>query len=257
MKKITSEDNRIYKNLKQLQVKKYRDRAGEYLIEGENAIREAIRNGAEIVSLAVREDRESLYKDMFGEEISGGLVLDGKLFDKLSQTDTSQGILASVRKPDYSNKALPEGNIVVLDRLQDPGNIGTIIRTCDAAGISAVIAIKGTADVYSPKVVRSAAGSLFRVPVFEAVETQQAVRMLKEAGRTIIGTSFDTDVMYYEQNMRNNIAIVIGNEGNGMSEEFMQACDVNIKIPMKGNIESLNAAVAAGILIYETIRQER
>lgn len=256
MKKITSDDNKNIKYLRQLQQKKYRDREGVYLIEGENAVREAAENGIVPVMTAVDEERLDLYKGMFGDYISDAFVLPPRLFSKVCATETSQGIVSAVRKKPVPDK-LPEGSVVVLDRLQDPGNIGTIIRTCDAAGIAAVIAVKGCADIYSPKTVRSAAGSVFRVPVYEGSDTGTVIGLLKAAGKNIIGTSFDTSVMYYDVDMTGDIAIVIGNEGNGMSDEFMDACDVSVRIPMKGKTESLNASVAAGILIYETIRQER
>lgn len=256
MKKITSDENKNLKYLKQLQLKKYRDRERVYLIEGENAVREAMINGVSPVLVAVDEDKQELYSEMFGGFIDDALLLPSRLFSKVCATSTSQGIVAAVPKNAAPEK-LPAGPVVVLDRLQDPGNIGTIIRTCDAAGISAVIAVKGCADIYSPKTVRSAAGSVFRVPVYDGLDTGVVIELLKAAGRKIIGTSFNTSHMYYDVDMTGDTAIVIGNEGNGMSGEFMDACDVSVKIPMKGTIESLNASVAAGILIYETIRQER
>ena len=117
--------------------------------------------------------------------------------------------------------------------------------------------IKGTADIYSPKVVRAAAGSVFRIPAYYTAGAHEGVKLLKDSGLQIIGTGFDTDNMYYDVDMRRNTAVVIGNEGNGISEEMAALCDRTVKIPMHGNIESLNAAVAAGILIYESIRQER
>lgn len=256
MKKIISEDNRQVKLLRQLGTRKYRDRERLYLIEGENALREAKLLGIIPKVVAVNEEKADFYSDMFGGFIEDAIILPTKLFQRISATDTSQGIMAAVPMP--FNERLPDkGSVVVLDRLQDPGNIGTIIRTCDAAGISAVMAIKGTADIYSPKTVRAAAGSVFRIPVFDNMSTEEAVNRLKQSGRKIIGTTFDTDKLYYDIDMTGDIAIVIGNEGNGMSEEMIEACDINVKIPMNGTIESLNASVAAGILIYETIRQER
>ena len=183
------------------------------------------------------------------------------LFNRLAQTESSQGIMAAVRIPQLTQQQFMEhiagGNVIVLDRLQDPGNIGTILRTCDAAGYRGAVMIKGTADIYSPKVVRAAAGSVFRIPAYYTAGARYGVKLLKDAGLQIIGTGFDTEDMYYDVDMRRNTAVVIGNEGNGISEEMAALCDRTVKIPMRGNIESLNAAVAAGILIYESIRQER
>lgn len=145
--------------------------------------------------------------------------------------------------------------MIVLDRLQDPGNIGTILRTADAAGFCGAILIKGTADIFSPKIVRATAGSLFRLPVFMAESPEQAINMLRKYGKKIICTAPDCCNNYYDVDMQNDAAVIIGNEGNGVSDEFLIKSDYLVKIPMQGTIESLNAAVSAGILMYESVRQ--
>lgn len=261
MKQITSSDNRICRLIRQLDSRKHREKHRLYLIEGENLIEEAFKNNADIEFIAVAADRLGYYEDMFGDRLSDGYVLENRLFDQLAPTKTSQGIMAAVRIPELTRQQFLEiiegGNVVVLDRLQDPGNIGTILRTCDAAGYKGAVLIKGTADIYSPKVVRAAAGSVFRIPAYYTAGARSGVELLKRTGKQIIGTGFDTELMYYDVDMRSNIAVVIGNEGNGISDEMAALCDRIVKIPMHGSIESLNAAVAAGILIYESIRQER
>lgn len=143
--------------------------------------------------------------------------------------------------------------MLILDRLQDPGNIGTMIRTAEAAGYSAIIAIKGTGDVTSPKVVRAAAGSVLRMPFFLAGSAGEAAEIVKSAGKKLVGTCITEAVPFYEVDMSSNTALIIGNEGNGMSDEFAALADTNIMIPMKGQIESLNAAVAAGIIMYNSM----
>ena len=281
MKEITSKDNRIFKSFEQLLQKKYRDRSGEYLIEGENLVAEAIRNGAEIRTIFVRADRAEDYADLVASAMADAGSLAGQthrpsafslaeaLFDRLSQTETSQGIIASVRKPEHRKQeflgpdargasgrggSAPRGNFLVLDRLQDPGNIGTIIRTADAAGYKLVIALKGTADIFSSKTVRAATGSLFRMPVVFMDSNQELVEFTRAAGKKLVATCFDTDRYYYDENLTDNIALIIGNEGNGICQELIESSDLRIKIPMHGNIESLNASVAAGILMYESVR---
>ena len=255
--KIESQDNRIIKKCIKLQSKKFRDKEGEYLIEGPNLVEEAVKNGAKIKAILVKDGYEPEIKlpdvDIY--------FLGNRLFSKISMTTTPQGIMAIVEKENSSlediSKDDKDGNILVLDKLQDPGNVGTIIRTADAAGYSAIIAMKGTIDIYSPKVVRSAAGSLFRVPIVFIDDYEELKRQLKLMSKTIVATGFDTELMYYQEDLSKNIALVIGNEGNGVDKDLLTMADKVVKIPMHGNIESLNAAVACGILMYERNRNAR
>ena len=186
--------------------------------------------------------------------------MDAGIFDKLAQTVTSQGILAIVakeaaRKEDFIN--LLGSNFIVLDRLQDPGNIGTILRTADAAGYKLAILMKGTADVYAPKVVRAATGSLFRMPVVSMASAKELAEFTGAAGKKLTATCLDARRWYYDEDLTHDIALIIGNEGNGISRDLIESSDIQIKIPMQGNIESLNAAVAAGVLMYEAMRGKR
>ena len=253
MREISSKDNKIFRLCQQLSHKKYRDKLGLYLIEGENLLEEAVKNGAAIKTvLMCRDYRGSL----FGTE-DKAFCLSDKLFEQLSQTETTQGIMAIVEKPELSPDLFLNrggGNFIVLDRLQDPGNIGTILRTADAAGYELAIVMKGTADVFSPKAVRAATGSLFRMPVVFMDSVDELMEFTRAAGKKLAATSFDTDRYYYDEDLRENIALIIGNEGGGISRELMESSDLKIKIPMHGNIESLNASVAAGILMYEAVR---
>ena len=253
MRKITSKDNKIVKLCEQLAQKKHRDKLALYLIEGENLVEEAVKNGAGIQTVLVREGYSGKLSGLEEEAFE----LDARLFDKLAQTETSQGIIAIVNKPQISREQFigdAGGNFVVLDRLQDPGNIGTILRTADAAGYKLAVVMKGTADVFSPKVVRAATGSLFRMPVVFMDSEEELLEFTRAAGKKTVATCFDTDLYYYDVNLKENIALIIGNEGNGISESLIASSDLKIKIPMHGNIESLNASVAAGILMYEAVR---
>ena len=255
MREISSKDNKIFRLCEQLSHKKYRDKLGLYLIEGENLLEEAVKNGAAIKTvLMCRDYRGSL----FGTE-DKSFCLSDKLFEQLSQTETTQGIMAVVEKPEFSPDRFIDrggGNFIVLDRLQDPGNIGTILRTADAAGYELAIVMKGTADVFSPKVVRAATGSLFRMPVVFMDSVDELMEFTRAAGKKLVATCFDTDRYYYDENLKENIALIIGNEGSGISRELIECSDLKIKIPMHGNIESLNASVAAGILMYEAVRPQ-
>lgn len=262
MKKVTSRDNRIVKLCKQLLQRKYRDRTGMYLIEGPNLVKDALLLGVPLEAIVVREGYLFEGRDFAPCDMPKDVEtveLAQQLFEELTGTEHSQGIMAiacreSLSAAEFFRRAGDDGNIVVLDRLQDPGNIGTIIRTADAAGYRGVVAIKGCSDIFSPKVVRAAAGSVFRVPVLIAETPEQAAGQLKKMGRRLIATCFDTDKRYYDIDMKRGIALIIGNEGNGISRELLELSDERVKIPMTGSIDSLNAAVAAGILMYEAQR---
>lgn len=255
MKKITSKENQIFKLCSKLAQRKHRDEEGLYLAEGEKVVQEAIRTGQSIKWILLSD--ECHIPQAFPAET---VFMEGRLFSRLAQTKTTQGIMAVIEKRELTEEGFLEqidrksGNVILLDRLQDPGNIGTIIRTADAAGYSGVMTIKGTADLYSSKIVRAAAGSLFRMPVFSADSPKQATALLERAGKTIFATGFDTELYYYDVDMRRNIGLIIGNEGSGISPELMNLAHRIIKIPMDGDIDSLNASVAAGILMYESMR---
>lgn len=253
MREIRSKDNRIFKECQKLSQKKYRDREGLYLIEGENLIGEVPQT--DLVYIICSDRQEWSF-----EHDENVYLMSANLFDKIAQTETSQGILAVVRKPQISVESLeqhlrPNDNLVVLDRLQDPGNIGTIIRTAEGAGYGAVVTMKGTADVFSPKTIRAAAGSVFRIPIIQVEDNGELRSLSDRLQKKLVVTAFDTDKFYFDVDLSKEIALVIGNEGNGVSDELMEMADIKVKIPMDGNLESLNASVAAGILMYETKRR--
>ncbi len=260
MREISSKDNKIFRHALSLKTKKYRDRYGEYLIEGPNLLKEALKEGIETEAIFVRPELTSEEAEILGssEELERKtFTLSEKLFDELKDTETSQGIISVVKKPE---RKVPEndagGNYVVLDRLQDPGNIGTILRTADAAGYELAVFMKGTADPFGPKVIRSATGSLFRMPVIFVEGPEELIELVHSRGKRLIATAMDADKVYYECDLLGDAAIVIGNEGNGIDPDLLSRADEKISIPMEGNTESLNAAVAAGILMYERIRRQ-
>jgi TrmH family RNA methyltransferase len=171
-------------------------------------------------------------------------------FVKLADTRHPQGVLAVVRQREYSVSDLPEGNLyIILDAIQDPGNLGTIIRTAEAAGAASVIMNKGCADIYSPKVVRSTMGSIFRVPFIYTDNPEEAVNMIKKAGATVYAAALEGESIL-EKRFEDKRAFIIGNEGNGISEDVLKLADKTVSIPMAGKVESLNAAVSAAILMY-------
>ena len=254
MKFISSDENRIYKSALKLLQKKYRDRTGKYIIEGIKSIEDALSTGTSVDCIFICEGFSHVERE-YGVPAS---VLERKLFRALSDTENTQGMIAVADKgswdrESFAETALKKGvNLVILDRLQDPGNTGTIIRTAEAAGYGGVILMKGTADVYSPKGARSAAGSLFRMPVLQGEEEKDVIEMLKSFRKKITVSCLEAGTCFWEADMSGDIALVIGNEGSGVSRGFLEASDMKVMIPMKGSIESLNAAVAAGILMYQS-----
>ena len=259
MKEISSKDNKIFKEVMSLKEKKYRDKLGLYLIEGWNLLEEAIKNGASVKSIFLSEESLMEHEEMLPDSIET-YILSDELFNKLSDTVTPQGVICVIKKPETleAESLVKKGdNIIVLDRLQDPGNIGTIIRTADASGYRLMIMMKGTADCYSQKVVRAATGSLFRMPVVFMDDAKELKSFTLTAGKKIVTTTMDGSVDYYDADLTKDIALVIGNEGNGISDEILDLAEIKVRIPMEGSIESLNASVAAGILMYERIRNAR
>ncbi|MCI8284226.1 MAG: RNA methyltransferase [Firmicutes bacterium] len=258
MKQIKSSANDNFKFFERLYKRKYREREGCYVIEGFNLIEEAVKNGAVLRKIFVREDfihdNKIIMLKNEGREIYS---VPKELFDRTADTETPQGIAAICEKPKLS---IPEffsdaENIVVLDRLQDPGNIGTIIRTADAAGFGGAVVMKGTADLFSPKTVRAAAGSLYRVKLLFADDPGEVIRLLAENGIKSICTSPHGGELYFNADLAKNTALIIGNEASGACAEFLNGSDIKITLPMEGTIESLNAAVSASIVMYESLRQ--
>ena len=205
----------------------------------------------------IPEDRlmETFISEKFHEENPSirGSVVKNEVFQKLSDTRTPQGVLAVVRQRYY---ALPDilqgenGLWLILEGIQDPGNLGTMIRTGEGAGISGIIMDGNTADFYSPKTVRSTMGAVFRVPFFYTEDLAGTVREIKKTGITTYAAHLDGKKMYHEIDYADRTAFLIGNEGNGLSDELTSLADIKLRIPMHGQVESLNAAISAALLMY-------
>lgn len=263
--RIASADNRIGKQVLRLSQKKERDETGRYLIEGPNLIQEAVKLGIPLELLLVSDGFPRSSMQIDGSEADWGAwdnilyEVSDALFQKLADTITPQGILAVVAKPVWNEEQIfrPGSNILVLDRVQDPGNLGTILRTADAADYGGILVIKGSGDLYNPKVVRAAAGSLFRLPVVFAESADAASVLCQRFGKRLICTAPRGSRDYFTIDMRRDIALVLGNEGNGISRELLAQAAELVKLPMAGSVESLNVAVAAGILLYESVRQNK
>ncbi len=266
---ITSPDNRRVRQAVSLGARKQRDALGLYLVEGPNLIREALDQGVVLQTLFFLEE-SALPQSRIGElnalsqlaqrgerppEI---LFLSGDCFEKISQTETPQGVAAIAEKRMWTPGTFfvpKDGNVLVLDQVQDPGNLGTLLRTAEAAGFSGAMLLKGCGDVYGSKAVRAAAGTLFRLPLLFPSTPREASELLRGRGKQIFAAASDRGDPYFDCPLTENAALVIGNEGNGISEEMNALADSFLTIPMEGQSESLNAALAGGIIMYEALRQ--
>lgn len=195
-------------------------------------------------------------------------VVSDAVFRAVSDTDTPQGVLCLVEMPEYQLEDLLGGQIgqgdnpvnahvLILEGIQDPGNLGTMIRTGEGAGVTGVIMDKSTVDIFHPKVIRSTMGSLYRVPFHVTPDLPGTARLLKECGISLYAAHLSGEVAYDQPDYSKPVGFLVGNEGNGLSPQAASLADACVRIPMEGSVESLNAAVAAALLMYEANRQRR
>ncbi len=261
---IESKDNKLIKLVKSLNQKKYREKEGLFYIEGYKFVKEAVLSSWSVNAVLVSDSFLSgSFGDEWAEVSKRGLNiynLPDRLFKELTDTENPQGIMAVVEQRNQTQNNLKElfkapNLFVLLDGIRDPGNMGTIIRTADSAAFTGVILTNDCVDIYNPKVVRAAAGSILHIPCIQTDDIEEAFSILKSNGIKIYSAvMFGTDSCY-ELHLSENIALVIGNEANGVSPAVVEMSDGSVYIPMLGSAESLNASVAAGILIYEAARQ--
>ena len=240
---ITSKANSVVKNAKKLHQKKYRKTA--YLIEGWHLFEEVVQAGVTIEKIfALESYREQLVAFPQTVWVSEDILLD------LADSQTPQGIVAVVQKEEVGQVDFSQGKFLFLEDVQDPGNVGTIIRTADAAGYTGVIVSDKSADIYSLKTLRSMQGSHFHLPIYR-MSSQALLKETKEAAVPVLATTLSKDsVDYRELPPIENFVLVMGNEGQGISPLMAESADQLVHISMKGQAESLNVAVAAGILIF-------
>ncbi len=250
---ITSKDNSKIKEIKKLKEKKYRKTA--FIVEGIKMLKEAISEKAEIDTIIIREDTELDFK--LDSELEKKVIhVTKNVFETISDVVSPQGVLVVINKKIDDNKINQYADyILALDGIQDPGNLGTIIRTADSANIKQILVSKDTVDSYSPKVVRSTMGSIYRVKIIECEDLAKTLKSLQTTGFEIVTTDLHTDKSIYDMNYNKKI-VVIGNEANGVTPEIRELSNYRVKIPMLGKTESLNAAVATGIMVYEYVRQK-
>lgn len=262
---ISSEKNQIIKDIIKLKTKKERDKTGLFYIEGERFINELLTKNfiiqKIIMSKAYYENNINNSSNINKYEFVDNIVLDKGLFDKISDTINPQGILAICKKinnQDICDNLFNNNNnnlFIVLDRITDPGNLGTIIRTSEALGANAIFLSSDCVDLYNPKVLRSTMGSIFHIPIVIDYDLDELINKFKSNNINIICTHLKGNSMPYEVNLTTNIAVLVGNEANGVLDKYVEQADTLIKIPMLGQVESLNVSVSASIILYEVLRQ--
>lgn len=263
MKKINSPSNPIIKVVKGLYKKKERWKKRLFLIEGVKIVEECIKWNIEPEYIFFSND---LFKTTGGERLFNEIKkyddklinLPSRLLKDISDTENPQGILAVLNFNNIDFEVILEKKdkfIIILDEIQDPGNMGTIIRTADAFGASGVVLTPNCVDIYNPKVVRSTMGSLFHIPIAQVEDKIQLIEELKNKHVKIYATSLESANYVYDIDFRRDFALVIGNESKGISQQILDLADNIVKIPIMGNAESLNAAIASSIIMYETVRQ--
>ncbi len=227
---IISSQNKFIKMAASLKEKKYRDELNLFVVEGLRLVEEAAKS-------------------------------DWQLYGKMTEVKQPQGIMAIMKKYKYkladSLVGVERPFFVVLDEVQDPGNVGTVIRTAAAAGCTGIFLTKGCADVFAAKVVRASMGSLFHVPIFENLTQEEVVDCLGKYEISILATSLESSTIYFQMDFNKPVAVVFGNEGTGVSRQLLEKSKERVHIPLLGDVESLNVASAAAVILYEAVRQRQ
>lgn len=237
---------------------KDRREAGIFIAEGVKMYKEAPKDWVKEVYLT-----EAMLEEVGTPSVPYFVVTD-EAFSKISDTQTPQGVLTVLKRPDYDVMDIVEGKncvdgkkplLIVLENLQDPGNLGTILRVGEAAGVTGIIMSKGTVDIFNPKVVRSTMGSMYRMPFAVVDNLADVISIMKDKGITTYAAHLQGSKGYTEYDYTKGTAFFIGNEGNGLTESTTALADKRLLIPMEGSVESLNAGIAAAVLVYEAHRQ--
>ncbi|MDU2068408.1 MULTISPECIES: TrmH family RNA methyltransferase [Veillonella] len=255
---IQSKDNKTIKHIISLQQRKYRQKFGEYMVEGIRAVTDIGKKDC-LRSILIRESKRSELEPLVekGFTVSSVYVVQDPIFDKIEHSVNGQGILGIAKKcvNDLHSLIVEDGLYVALDGVQDPGNLGTIIRTAVAAGAKGIFLLKGTVDPYNEKCVRSTMSALCNIPIFEDVTLSEFYDFIKDNTIKTYVTSLENAKPYHTISYAKRTMIILGNEGNGVSREIIEMCDQAITIPMYGDIESLNVSIAAALCMYKVREQ--
>ena len=260
---VSSNSNKWVKYVKKLSRRRFRDREGKFVLEGVRAVEEGLKaSGAvEVVIFSASAgltDRGSQLLENAAKTGMKTLEVNENVMSELSNTETPQGVLAVVRRREVSLHdllGLSPSLLVVVDSIRDPGNLGTIIRASAGAGACGIILMPGTVDLYNPKTLRSLMGNIFQIPIVNVAERFEVLSQLEKAGLKFVIGEPGASKAVFEVNLTVPVAIVIGSEAHGVQPDIMARPGYRVNIPMSKGVESLNVAVAAGILLYEVIRQ--
>jgi len=244
------------RTVKQLQSKKGRDEQGLFIVEGEKFVNEI--PGEYAVRRYIMAERFAAGRDLTAYECRARCeIVPDAQFDAAADTVTPQGILAICEQKQWTLADLhkPNGFLLMGEQLSDPGNIGTLIRTAAAAGAQGVILTHQSGEIYNPKVLRAAAGAVLRLPIVSGVNAGDTITWLQQSDYIVVGAHPQGEMLPYDVNMQCNVCILVGNESHGLTDEAALLADICVHLPMQGGIESLNASIAGGVLMYEVVRQ--
>lgn len=255
---IQSKDNKTIKHIISLQQRKYRQKFGEYTVEGIRAVTDLGKKGF-LRAILIRESKRSELEPLVQKDfsISSVYVVQDPIFDKIEHSVNGQGIVGIAKKciNELHSFIVEDGLYVALDGVQDPGNLGTIIRTAVAAGAKGIFLLKGTVDPYNEKCVRSTMSALCNIPIFEDITLSEFYDFIKDNTIKTYVTSLENAKPYHTISYAKRTMVILGNEGNGVSKEIIEMCDQAITIPMYGDIESLNVSIAAALCMYKVREQ--
>ncbi len=253
---IESAKNGIIKNIVALNQRKEREKQGLFIAEGLRFVLEISEDWS--IDTYVLSESFVNKSDIYLRENVKKVIVTDKLFKEISDTQNPQGIMAICHQKKYFIEDMLKFKnpfLILIDQIQDPGNLGTIIRTADAAGAHGIILSKGTVDLYNLKLLRATMGSIFHLPIIQNADMLEVLDVLRKNKILTLSAHLKGEKTPYELDLKNSAAIVIGNEANGISDEVAGNTDILVKLPMAGRAESLNASVASGILLYEVVRQ--
>jgi len=242
-KLITSTQNEQVKKWRKLHKRKGREMSGHFMVEGFHLVEEACQSNWNVIEIILQENIEL---PSFCQKHPYSYVSE-KVFAHISQTKSPQGIAAIVKMRQTESKS--SSRVLLVDAIQDPGNLGTIIRTADAAGFHSIILGNGTVDVYNDKVIRSTQGSLFHVAISQG-NLNNIIPNLQQDGFTVWASALEDAKIYNQVERQGKTALIVGNEGSGIDNSLIKKADIIVKIPIHGQAESLNVSIAAGILMY-------